>query len=646
MKLAVCFTGGRHDDERVVRAMLAAQDVDGAGGHRVVTLPEGGAIGWLPTAERFAPFALARQGARGNLLLVSGAPILIGGSLPALLDDALEASLPDATRALTRLDGGFAALFWDAQRRQLAAVTDFLGMQPLFEARAPGALLLATEQKGLLATGLVDDAPDAAGWGAFFSFGHYLGRRTSLQRVRWAAAGAVTVYDPERGTADERPHWRWPEPAPHRSLDEVDTAGIYRALTDSVGGYRAYGRDGVVLMSGGFDSRLVLRLVQDAGLSPRALVVRHEEELYDADTRYAVAAARRLGIEPEVARPAADFYASDAYRRYLQLSELANPSIGLFIARVSAFVRPEHGALWEGLAPNAMQRSERNPEHGGFAAYLPRACRGESSAAWRGVRAVFAPDWVREMEERFGELLREEVARYRDDEFGVFEFSVRNRTRNRLGTNPFKVFGVDALPFTPGITRDFYERMYSLSGRLRGVTALRARIMRERMPEALDVPFCSGGKLISVTPGLHPSLRLARVRARLLKPWLVRRVLERTGLHRPFAFDLETVKRDLLASVDLDDPRLNRVAARDIADRQGTGNVADRASEQLFYWHVKRLVLRRPHDLRERRPEPDGWREPPAPLAQPEPPERASHEAAHANRAVAPPSWEAEPPRA
>ena len=39
----------------------------------------------------------------------------------------------------------------------------------------------------------------------------------------------------------------------------MDAAGIYRALTDSVEGFRAYGRDGVVLMSGGFDLTVIIK---------------------------------------------------------------------------------------------------------------------------------------------------------------------------------------------------------------------------------------------------------------------------------------------------------------------------------------------------------------------------------------------------
>ena len=597
MKLAAAFTGGRLDDAAVVREMLAAQDADGTGEAASCEVA-GGAIGWLHTSDRFAPFPLVRRGAGGNLLVVTGTPVHCRGSLAALLARAAEQDLDAATRSLAELDGGFAALFWDAAQRKLALVTDYLGMQPLFLAQPAGALLVATEQKGVVASGLADDAPDAAGWGAFFSFGHYLGRQTSLAGVKWAEAGAISVYDPATGICAPRRYWQWPKPAPARTLDDVDTEAIYAALVESVRGYREYGQDGVLLMSGGFDSRLVLCLTKEAGLSPKALIVRHQEEHEDADGRYAVEAARCLGVEYEVHAPPRDFYASDAYRRYLQLSELSNPSLGLFIARVSGAVRPAHRAIWEGLAPNAMQRSDRNPEHGGFDAYLPRAYRARASTAWQAVSRVFAPEWVDEMYGRFQDALREEVARYPDDEFGVFEFSVRNRTRNRLGTNPFKVFGNDALAFTPGMTRTFYERVYELSGAVRGLTALRLKLFRDHFPEALTVPFCSGGKLLPAGPRFDAGIRWRRVRGKALKNWYVRRSLERLGLYHPFDFDLETVQRELLADVDASDPCLNGDAVRSLLHGTPATPLDEMARERLFYWHVQRLVLHRPHAVR------------------------------------------------
>jgi hypothetical protein len=524
---------------------------------------------------------------------VCGTPIHCGGALPALLARAVDEELDAAARSLTQLDGGFAALLWDAASERLAVVTDFIGFQPLYVAgrRDGSGVLVATEQTGILASGLVDLAPDPAAWGGLVGFGHHLGDHTATTAVRRAAAGSVLVYDARRGAwSDEPPaihgYWRWPTRSRHTSLAQVDTGAIVGTLAESVDGYREYGREGAVLMSGGFDSRLVACVLKRAGLAPPALIVGHPEEHDDADGRYAAAAARRLGLRCEVHRAAADFYATDAYRRYLRLIEGSNTSLGLFIARVAAFIRPEHGAVWEGVAPNAMQRLNRNPEHGGFATYLERACRRRGSREWQAASYVFAPGWAEEMHERLLETVRAESGRYADDEFGVFEFAVRNRTRNRLAANPYKVFADQVLPFTPGVTRAFFDRVYELSGAIRGLSELRVKVFRDHFPQALDVPFCSGGKLVHGSPRPGIAFQAERLRARLLQRWPVRHALEQAGVVRPFRFDLATPVREALAAVDLDDPRLDADAVRALRRGESADDpVRAQAREYLFYWH-------------------------------------------------------------
>jgi hypothetical protein len=599
MKVAAYLSTGRPAalEADVVRRMLQAQDADAEQGRpappEVAALPHG-ALGWRRTSDRLAPFPLALRGRQGNLLVVCGSPVHCGGQLPALLARAVDDELGAAARSLTQLDGGFAALLWDAAGERLAIVTDFVGFQPLYVARRRdgSGLLVATEQRGILASGLVDLAPDPAAWGALVGFGHHLGDHTSVAAVRRAPAGSVLVYHARAGAWSDDPpaargYWRWPMRSRHTSLAQVDTGAIAGALAESVDGYRAYGQSGAVLMSGGFDSRLVACVVKRAGLAPTALIVGHPEEHDDADGRYAVAAARRLGLPYEVHQAAPDFYATEAYRRYVRLAEGSNTSLGLFIARVASFIRPEHGAVWEGVAPNAMQRLNRNPQHGGFAAYLARACRGRASREWQAASYLFSRRWADEMHQRLVETVRAEVARYADDEFGVFEFAVRNRTRNRLAANPYKVFAEQALPFTPGVTRAFFDRVYELSGAIRGLSELRVKVFREHFPEALDVPFCSGGKLLDGSPRPSVAFAAAQLRARVLRSWRVRSALERAGVLRPVAFDLSRVLRGALAAVDLDDPRLDADAVRSLRSGEGANDpVRAQAREYLFYWQT------------------------------------------------------------
>jgi hypothetical protein len=602
MKVAASFSGGRYADVELVRRMLTAQDTDGGGEAEVMPV-DGGALGWLRTSDRFAPFSMAHRSRSGNVLLVSGTPIRRGGGVAELLVRATHESLEGGTKLLTELDGAFAALLWNAAERRLGVVTDFHGLQPLHVTRDDGLFLLSTEQKGICASGVIGVEPDPAGWGAFLSFGHNVGYRTSVEGVHRVRPGVITVHDVAGGTTSERRYWQWPEPAPQRAVSDVDTASIFLAMRESVDAYLEYAQEGVVLMSGGFDSRLVLGLLRAAGLAPRALIVRHRDEHADADGRYAVRAAQGLGVEYEVRTPSRDFYSSDAYRRYLQLSEGSNTSLGLFISQVSAHIRPEHRAVWEGIAPNILKRLERNPTMGGFTDYLARACRGTSSRAWLAASYVFSPDWLHVIQERWAEALAEETASYSDDEFGVTQFSARNRARNRLGTNPYRVYANDVLPFTPALTRSFFDQVGGLSGAAKGAGDLTMRILREHLPRALDVPFCSGGKLIKGSPHPDPTFEAAKLRAQALKIWRLRDGLQRVGLYRPFTFELGHVQNELLAEVNVDDPHLNGAAVRSLLSGVAeAGPLADTARAYLFYWQVDKILSRNPRAVRIAKP--------------------------------------------
>src|SRR5690606_14274819 len=58
--------------------------------------------------------------------------------------------------ALPRLNGMYAAAFWDAPARRLLLMRDPFGMKPLYVARGPGGLLFASELRAFRVSGGVD----------------------------------------------------------------------------------------------------------------------------------------------------------------------------------------------------------------------------------------------------------------------------------------------------------------------------------------------------------------------------------------------------------------------------------------------------------------------------------------------------------
>jgi hypothetical protein len=574
--IVAAAVGGNGDLQEAVGAMLRAQATPECGPPQLAEL-SGCVMGWLQTSDRHAPFACVRTGVSGNLLLVSGTPIAMQGDLDAVLAQAADLGTDAAAAVLTNLDGAFAILHWDAGQRVLTIVTDFLGAQPLHLARAPGVFHCCTGLRGLTGSGLVAARPDPGAWGSFFVFGHPLGNRTLVDGIERAPGAAVLTIRAPEAREQRREYWQWPD-AP-RGEGDPPTAPFAEALRRSVRGYRAYGHAGAVLMSGGFDSRAVLHMLLQEGLRPRALLVRHTDEAGDADARLGRRAAEAVGVEVQVVAPPSDFYRSPEYRKYLDRSELSNPPLEVFIPRVIAALRPELACVWDGLCVQALRCLPGAPTS--FQAYLEQpSLRARTLLA---TPSPFRLEWAQAMYEGFARLLREETAKHPQDERGVTQFSLRNRTRLRIAANPYRVFAVDALPFTPGLTREYYTLAAGLSNQQKGTHRLIERLYRDYFPEGLRVPFISGGRLVNLSGRRSWDFTYASVIQAVTENYYAVEMLRRTGVvQRPVHSSLERM-RALLPDGALEDECIDERALRSA--------IPANAMRRLYYWKVGRALF-------------------------------------------------------
>lgn len=69
---------------------------------------------------------------------------------------------------LPKLLGMFAFVIWDRQQRRASAARDPYDIKPLYLAKIAGGVVLASQVKALLATGLVSREPDAIGQCGFW----------------------------------------------------------------------------------------------------------------------------------------------------------------------------------------------------------------------------------------------------------------------------------------------------------------------------------------------------------------------------------------------------------------------------------------------------------------------------------------------
>ncbi|MEO8485876.1 MAG: asparagine synthase (glutamine-hydrolyzing) [Betaproteobacteria bacterium] len=160
------------------------------------------------------------------------------------------------------LRGMFALALWDARRRRLVLARDRFGIKPLYYASAGGALLFASEQKGILASGEVTAKADPRAVRDLLTFGRVRSPRAFAAGISKVPAGHLLTFT--EGTVALSRYWdvTFPDAREyeHRS-DEAWAEGLRELLAESV---RLHMRSDVPVgawLSGGVDSSSVVALM-------------------------------------------------------------------------------------------------------------------------------------------------------------------------------------------------------------------------------------------------------------------------------------------------------------------------------------------------------------------------------------------------
>lgn len=411
--------------------------------------------------------------ATGNICVFTGLPIR-GSSLEDLTDaDA-------AVRLLPTFDGAFAGVFWDTECRTLIVATDCLGFQPLYIRYEHSNLTLVSDTKAM------PGEPDPAAWGAFILSGRPIAARSLVEGLHRVPPASILSFDAENHRLDIRRYWSWPEPSDcWREFDFLD------ALEQDMRAYAAFGEPGTLLLSGGFDSRLLLFLLKRAGIPATAHTVSHVDEHSDGDGHLAKLVARLADVPHLQTYPLHDFFSSLAYLDYLCASDVGSPSLDLFIAKVASQITSP--AVWDGLI-GPIFRAESHSQDG-FDAYLKRRISDRDSPAAQSARRLFRPDFVESMFDGFANDLETEIARLPQNEYGMTRFMFENRIRNRPAINTVKVYGNKSNVYVPGVSKDFLAHALIIPHAEKCEAKFYRALFAQLDERALTIPVLSGGVL-------------------------------------------------------------------------------------------------------------------------------------------------------
>lgn len=231
---------------------------------------------------------------------------------------------------LSRLRGMFAFVIWDRREHRAFAARDPYGIKPLYLARTRQGVLLASQVRALMATGLVSREPSPQGQAGFWLLGSVPEPYTwyrDIEPVRpghsvWITRGGT---EPQRCWWDITSSWRNAPPAVARPA-EVQEA-VREALRKSAADHLVADVPIAVFLSGGIDSGSVAGMMTDAGASDlHGVTVAYEEYAGTGDDEVpaAAAVAEHYGIRHHVRTVTRDEFCADFERILVSMDQ---PSI-------------------------------------------------------------------------------------------------------------------------------------------------------------------------------------------------------------------------------------------------------------------------------------------------------------------------------
>lgn len=231
---------------------------------------------------------------------------------------------------LDKLHGMFAFVIWDREARRAFAARDPYGIKPLYVASVRGGVLLGSQVRALLATGLVDDAPDPRGQAGFWMLGSVPEPHTWYRDIAALPAGHhAWIEDGRMGTpvgwSDIGQAWR------QASGAVVSDAEVHmrvrEALRESVARHMVADVPVGVFLSGGIDSGALAGLMVEAGARDLVGVTISYDEFsgsHQDEAPVAAAIAAHYGISHHVRKVGREEFLADLPRI---LNAMDQPSI-------------------------------------------------------------------------------------------------------------------------------------------------------------------------------------------------------------------------------------------------------------------------------------------------------------------------------
>lgn len=270
----------------------------------------------------------------------SGIRVLLFGYVLRALPTPRRLSAEDLFRSFTsngfdeweQLDGSFCCAIYDGYSSKVHLITDRLGTLPVYYGSGSGLFAFAPEAKGVLAHSKFTTSFDVKAVATFLTAGYCLGSQTLFDGISVMLPASVLTVDTVSLQVDTQRYWNLKyEPRPDLESDADAESALYHALVES---HRAHTCDDprrkAILLSGGWDSRGMLALMDDAGgRFDSALTWGYRDDIPFSDAAIARDLASWYQVPFEFTSYGTDTFVDNA-ETWCFISELANDNFGWY----------------------------------------------------------------------------------------------------------------------------------------------------------------------------------------------------------------------------------------------------------------------------------------------------------------------------
>ncbi len=207
-----------------------------------------------------------------------------------LIASLINADLSVNENNLNKVNGHFAGAFLHEKNRTIQLITDRHGLYPLYIAYYKSALLFSSEQKSILATGVIAPQLDQTAVSLVLTIGEVCGDRTLFSDIK--TIPSATVITASTTGISAKKYWQYIYKE-DKLLDWQDSVNnVSNALNDSLLQICQRNKQLGVPLSGGLDSRLLLSLAsKHSKTSSYTWGVEHSKDVIIARK-----VAQRLGV--------------------------------------------------------------------------------------------------------------------------------------------------------------------------------------------------------------------------------------------------------------------------------------------------------------------------------------------------------------